>query len=140
MTRSMQTIVGQVQNQSRIDRLQAADRLNSDEVTLTSLWHVLLRRRFVCLTVIVLSLMAGLLIASRPARYTADGTLQVRPGSANKYKVQVSEIMGGGDSDCRAGHCIPKSQSSCTLPQTKSLLANSPHPTRPCRTRMCRLK
>ena len=97
----MQTIVGRVQDQSRIDRLQAADRLNSDEVTLTSLWHVLLRRRFVCLAVIVLSIMAGLLIASRPARYTADGTLQVRPGSANKYKVQVSEIMGGGDSDDR---------------------------------------
>ncbi len=97
----MRTIVGQVQNQSPIERLQAADRLNNEEVTIASLWHVLLRRQFVCLAVIAVSLIAGILLASRPARYTADGTLQVRPGSANKYKVQVSEIMGGGDSDDR---------------------------------------
>ena len=110
----MKTIVGQVQNQSRVERLQAADRLSSEEVTLLSLWHVVLRRRLLCLAVIALSLLIGVALATRPLRYTADGTLQVRPGSANKYKVQVSEIMGGGDSDDRI-------ESEITVLQSKTL-------------------
>ncbi len=74
----------------------------SNDISLVSLWRLLLRRRLIVFLVLALALAAGLLLASRPRKYIASGSLQIRSGSADKYKVEASELAGAGsDSDDR---------------------------------------
>ncbi len=71
------------------------------DITLISIWHTLLRRRVIVVVVMLLALIAGILLALQPRQYVATGSLQIRTGSADMYKVQVSQLTGGPDSDDR---------------------------------------
>src|SRR5580698_4720073 len=72
---------------------------NVEEFTLLSVWRVLYKRRRFILPVTLLGMLVGFFLATRPSTYTASGSLQVRPGSADMYKVDPSKLLAGGDSD-----------------------------------------
>lgn len=74
---------------------------DESDISLISLWRILLRRRVLVCVVLVLALVVGVVLALQPRKYVATGSLQVRSGAANRYKVEVSQLTGGGDSDDR---------------------------------------
>ena len=74
---------------------------NESDISVVSIWRTLLRRRSIVLAILLLSVIAGIVLALQPRKYVASGSLQVRTGSADRYKVQVSQLTGAGDSDDR---------------------------------------
>lgn len=60
--------------------------VEANDISLLSIWRVLLRQRYVVLGVLFLSLLAGLYLAHRKRVYVAMGSLQVRSGSSNRYR------------------------------------------------------
>ena len=74
---------------------------SESDISLVSIWRTLLRRKWVVLPILLLSLIAGIVLALQPRRFVGSGSLQVRSGSADRYKVAVSQLTGGGDSDDR---------------------------------------
>ncbi len=71
------------------------------DISLISIWHTILRRRGIVSAILALALILGILLALQPRKYTASGSLQIRTGSADMYKVQVSQLAGGADGDDR---------------------------------------
>jgi polysaccharide biosynthesis transport protein len=69
------------------------------DISLISIWRLLLRRRAVVASVIVAALLVGIALAFRPPQYVASGSLQVRAGSSNMYRVQASELTGTNTED-----------------------------------------
>jgi polysaccharide biosynthesis transport protein len=80
-----------------VDSDQPAER----EISISYVLDILRRRRQIVIWVIALSFCAGLILALRPRTYLASGTLQIRPGTANAYKSQVSNSAPNSDSDDR---------------------------------------
>ncbi len=70
----------------------------ANDISLISIWRVLLRRRAVVFGVLFCALLAGLYIAHRKRVYIATGSLQVRSGSSNRFRFGASGL-GGGDLD-----------------------------------------
>ena len=68
-------------------------------ISVISVWRLLLRRRLVAMGVMVAALAGGIVLALRPPRYIASGSLQVRAGSSNIYRVQASELTGTDTED-----------------------------------------
>ena len=89
----------------------------ANEISLVSVWQMLLKRKGLILSILALSFLIGILLALQPRKYTAESSLQIRPGSANMYRTQVSEALGGGDTDDRI-------ESEVTILQSKTLLSH----------------
>ena len=68
--------------------------LEANDISLLSVWRALLRRRYVVLCVLFLSLLAGLYLAHRKRVYIATGSLQVRSGSSNRFRFGDSGLGG----------------------------------------------
>lgn len=64
----------------------APNGIEATDISLLSIWRTLLRRRFVVLGIVFLSLLAGLYMAHRKRVYVATGSLQVRSGSSNRFR------------------------------------------------------
>ncbi len=73
----------------------APNGLEANDISLLSIWRTLLRRRFVVLGVVFLSLLAGLYLAHRKRVYVALGSLQVRSGSSNRFRFGDSGLSAG---------------------------------------------
>ncbi len=68
--------------------------VETNDISLLSIGHVLLRQRYVVLGVLFLSLLAGLYLAHRKRVYVATGSLQVRSGSSNRFRFGDSGLGG----------------------------------------------
>ncbi len=60
--------------------------VEANDISLLSIWRVLLRQRNVVFGVLLLSLLAGLYLAHRKRVFIATGSLQVRSGSSNRFR------------------------------------------------------
>lgn len=74
--------------------VSAPDVVEANDISLLSVWRVLLRRRYVVLGVLLLSLLAGVYLAHRKRVYVATGSLQVRSGSSNRFRFGDSGLGG----------------------------------------------
>ena len=72
-----------------------------DDITLISVWHTALRRYILLTAILLVALIAGLVLALQPRKYVASGSLRIRPGQAETYKVQVNQLAGSSGSDER---------------------------------------
>jgi polysaccharide biosynthesis transport protein len=70
-----------------------------DEVTLLGVWRILRKRRNLVGIATALGLGAGIFLSCLPSKYLAIGSIQVRPGSADMYKVDPQKLLEGTDSD-----------------------------------------
>ena len=66
--------------------------VDDNDISLVSLWRILLRRRRILFAVLVCALLAGLFLATRPRKYLASGTLQVRAGTTNRFRYQNNDV------------------------------------------------
>jgi polysaccharide biosynthesis transport protein len=85
-----------------------------DEITLLGVWRVLRKKRKLVAVIAALGLAAGILLACLPSTYLATGSIQVRPGSADMYKVDPQKLLEGTDSD-------DKIESEVTILQSRTL-------------------
>ena len=69
--------------------------LESNDISLLSIWRTVLRRRNVVFAVLLCALLAGLYLAHRKRVYVATGSLQVRSGSSNRFRFGASNLAGG---------------------------------------------
>lgn len=64
------------------------------------LWQIIRKRKFVVVWTVVLCLVAAGIWLLCPPTYKATGTLQVRPGSSDSYRIaQAAQMALGSDSD-----------------------------------------
>ncbi len=71
---------------------QARPGVDGNDISLVSLWRILLRRRLILFAVLACALLAGLFLATRPRKYLASGTLQVRAGTTNRFRYQNNDV------------------------------------------------
>ena len=74
----------------------APNGIEANDISLLSISRALLRRRFVVLGIVFLSLLAGLYMAHRKRVYVATGSLQVRSGSSNRFRFGDSGLSANG--------------------------------------------
>jgi polysaccharide biosynthesis transport protein len=85
-----------------------------DEITVLGVWRILRKRRNLVALATALGLAAGIFLACLPSKYLAIGSIQVRPGSADMYKVDPQKLLEGTDSD-------DKIESEVTILQSRTL-------------------
>jgi capsular exopolysaccharide synthesis family protein len=70
-------------------------------VSLRGIRHSIAQRRVLILAIAVLGLLCGVVSAVLPRHYESTSRLQVRPGSANQYKLDPEELLGSGDTSTK---------------------------------------
>ncbi len=79
------------------------------------IWRIIMGRRVLVLSILVVALVVGVIMALQPHIYLAKGALQVRSGASNAYKLQESLNMNM-DADDRI-------ESEVTILQSNNLYA-----------------
>jgi capsular exopolysaccharide synthesis family protein len=84
-------------------------------ISLRAIRHSIAHRRGLVLFVTLFGLGIGVLLAVLPRHYLSTSRIQVRPGSANQYRLDKEDLLGMGDSST-------KLESETLMLQSDSLL------------------
>jgi polysaccharide biosynthesis transport protein len=84
-------------------------------ISLRAIRHSITHRRNLVIAVTALGLGIGILLAALPRHYLSTSRIQVRPGSANQYRLDKEDLLGMGDSST-------KLESETLMLQSDSLL------------------
>lgn len=70
-------------------------------VSLRGIRHSISHRRKLIMAVTLLGLLCGVVLAVLPRHYESTSRIQVRPGSANQYKLDPEELLDMGDTSTK---------------------------------------
>lgn len=70
-------------------------------ISLKAIRHSISHRRVLILAITLLGLAVGILLAILPRHYLSTSRIQVRPGSANQFRVDKEDLLGMGDSSTK---------------------------------------
>jgi capsular exopolysaccharide synthesis family protein len=70
-------------------------------ISMRAIRHSISHRRKLVFTITSVGLALGILLAALPRHYLSTSRIQIRPGSANQFRVEKEDLLGMGDSSTK---------------------------------------
>ena len=69
------------------------------ELSIVDLINIFRRRRLIILVAVLLAAILGFVLALRPRKYVADGSMWIQPGTASMYRMSPMNMLADEASD-----------------------------------------